>query len=181
MAALEHHAKYSLSDEGKVYHAINFGEDYPGYKPTADDMPDDKPRDNDQRFCYYTNVKVWDACQVREERTLRVAFDKVSTWLDLGLSNNPSLTAVFPPSQEEANQGTAAHKPDGKGARKRQSSVPPGSDTAKAKQAKAQSDEKDKKAGAGKGRMPSIPKQDLSAIAVQLATKVQTVTPSLKT
>ena len=30
MAALEHHARYSLSDEGKIYHAINFGEDYPG-------------------------------------------------------------------------------------------------------------------------------------------------------
>ena len=63
---------------------------------------------------------------------------------------------------------------------KRQSSVPPGSDTAKAKQAKAQSDEKDKKAGVGKGRIPSIPKQELSAIAVTLAARVQTVAPSLK-
>ena len=86
---------------------------------------------------------------------------------------------MFPPSQEEVNQGTTANKPTGKGARKRQSSVPPGSDTDKAKQARAQSDEKDKKAGAGKGRIPSIPKQELSAIAVTLAAKVQTVIPSL--
>ena len=140
-------------------------------KPKDDEMPDDKPLDNDQRFCYYTNVKAWDTCQVKEERTLRVASDKVNAWLDLGLSTNPSLTAVFPPSQEEANQGSTANKSTGKGARKRQSSVPPGSDTAKAKQAKAQSDEKDKKAGVGKGRIPSIPKQELSAIAVTMAAK----------
>ena len=87
---------------------------------------------------------------------------------------------MFPPSQEEANQASMAAKPTGKGARKRQSSVPLDSDTAKAKQAKAQSDEKDKKAGAGKGRIPFIPKQELSAIAVTLAAKVQTVIPSLK-
>ena len=162
MAALEHHGRYSLSDEGKVYHAINFDEDYPGYKPKDDEMPDDKPRDNDQRFGYYTNVTVWDTCQVKEERTLRVASDKVNAWLDLGLSTNPSLTAVFPPSQEEANGGSTANKPTGKGARKRQSSVPPGSDTAKAKQAKAQSDERDKKAGVGKeGYLPSLNKNCL--------------------
>ena len=110
-------ARYSLSDEGKVYHAINFGEDHPGYKPKDDEMPDDKPHDNDQRFCYYTSVKVWDTCQVKEERTLRVASDKVNAWLDLGQSNNPILTAVFPQSQEEANQGSTAHKPTGKGSK----------------------------------------------------------------
>ena len=179
MAAMMHHAQYSLSDEGKVYHAVNFGEDYPGYRPADVDMPDDKPGDNDQRFGYYTNVKVWTSCQVKEERTLRVASDKVNAWLDLGLPNNPSLTAAFPPSQEEANQGSTANKSNGKGARKRQSSVPPDSDTAKAKQAKLQSDEKDKKAGAGKGRIPSIPKQELSAIAAKLVDKVQTVIPHL--
>ena len=48
-------------------------------------------------------------------------------------------------SQEEANQATAASKKAAKGARKRSSSVPPGSDTAKAKQAKAQADAKEKK------------------------------------
>ena len=152
MAALEHHARHSLSDEGKVYHAINFGEDYPGYKPSGDDMPSDKPSNNDQRFGYYTHVRMWDKCQVKEERTLRVASDKVNAWLDLGYSNNPTLTADFPPSQQEANQASAASRSNGKGARKRQSSVPPDSDTAKAKQAKAQADDKDKKKRCREGK-----------------------------
>ena len=157
MAALLHHAQHSLTDEGKVYHAINFGEDYPGYRPADVDMPDDKPRDSDQRFGYYIEVKVWNSCQVKEERTLLVASDKVTAWLDLGMSNNPNLTATFPPSQEEANQGGAAKKPTGKGTRKRQSSVPPDSDTAKAKQARAQSDERIRRQVQGKeGYLPSL-------------------------
>ena len=86
---------------------------------------------------------------------------------------------MFPPSQEDANQGNIASKKPGKGARKRQSSVPPGSDTAKAKQARAQTDEGDKKAATEKGRIASIPKQELSAIAVKLTAKVQTVIPTL--
>ena len=106
MAALFHHAQQSLTNECKVHHAINFGEDYPGYRPADVDMPDDKPRANDQSFDYYTEVKVWTSCQVKEERRLCVASDKVTAWLDLGVSNSPSLTAAFPPSQEEVNQGS---------------------------------------------------------------------------
>ena len=160
-AALEHHARHSLSDDGKVYHAITFGEDHPGYKPKDDELPSDKD------------------CQVKEERTLRVASDKVQSWLDLGYTSNPDLTAVFPPSQEEANQATTASKKAGKGARKRPSSVPPGSDTAKAKQARAQADAGEKKAATEKVRIPTIPKQELSAIAVKLTAKVRSVVPTL--
>ena len=142
-------------------------------------MPTDKPGNNDQRFCYYTNVKWWKECQVKEERTLRVASDKVQSWLDLGYTDNPDLTAVFPPSQEEANQGTTASKKTGKGARKRPSSVPPGSDTAKAKQARAQAEGGEKKAATEKVRITIFPKQELSAIAAKLTAKVQSVIPTL--
>ena len=117
-AALEHHANHSLSDDSKVYHAITFGEDHPGYKPRDDELPSDKPVNNDQRFCYYTEVKWWKDCQVKEERTLRVASDKVQGWLDIGYVDNPDLTAVFPPSQEEANQATTASKRPEKGQRR---------------------------------------------------------------
>ena len=178
-AALEHHARHSLSDDGKVYHAITFGEDYPGYKPRDDESPSDKPVNNDQRFCYYTEVKWWKECQVKEERTLRVASDKVQSWLDLGYTTNPDLTAVFPPSQEEANQATTANKKGGKGARKRPSSVPPGSDTTKAKQARAQADTREGKANTKEGRIIAIPKQELSAIAAKLTAKVRSVIPTL--
>ena len=142
-------------------------------------MPRDKPKDNDQRFCYYTNVKWWKECQVKEERTLRVASDKLQSWLDIGYLNNPDLTAEFPPSQEETNQGTTANKGKGKGTRKRPSSVPPGSDTAKAKQAKAQADSGEKKAATEKVKLTAIPKKELSAIAVKLTAKVQSVIPTL--
>ena len=77
VAALQEHERSSYTDDGKVYHAINFGQDHPNYKPTGDDVPNDRPKDNDPRFCYYTNVKRWDTCQVTEERTIRVATDKV--------------------------------------------------------------------------------------------------------
>ena len=177
-AALEHHANYSLTDDSRVYHAITFGEDYPDYKPANDEMPSDKPEDNDQRFCYYTEVRRWNECQVKEERTLRVASDKVQSWLDIGDTILDS-TAVFPPSQEEANQATAASKKAAKGAKKRPSSVPPGSDTAKAKQAKAQADAKEKKPVAEKVKVPTIPKQELAAIATTLTNKVRTVVPTL--
>ena len=169
-----------MTDDSKVYHKITFGEDRPGYKPKDDDLPSDKPVNNDQRFCYYTEVKWWKDCQVKEERTLRVASDKVQGWLDIGYTNNPDLSAVFPPSQEEANQATTANKKAGKGAKKRPSSVPPASDTAKAKQAKAQSDAGEKKAAAEKVRRPTIPKHELSAIAAKLTTKVRTVVPTLE-
>ena len=46
---------FCLIDDSKVYHPINFGEDYPGYRPTGNDMPTDRPKDNDQRFYYHTN------------------------------------------------------------------------------------------------------------------------------
>ena len=138
MTALLHHAQYSFTDDARVYHAIKFGEDFPNYRPSPDDMPDDKPRDNAQRFSYYTTVKLWHTCQAREERTIRVASDKVEQWFDLGQSVNPSLTAIFPPSQEQVNQAKLKRQVDptdnpiGKGGRKRPSSVPPDSDTAKA-------------------------------------------------
>ena len=145
MAALEHNNTYSLIDDSKVYHPIKFGEDYPGYRPKGDEMPTDRPIDNDQRFCYYTNVRVWKTSQVPEERTHRIASDKARLWLDAVQNTNPDIQVDFPPSQVEANQTIAAAKSSGKGARKRQSSVPPESDTAKAKQGKAKADEKDKK------------------------------------
>ena len=95
-------------------------------------------------------------------------------------NTNPDIQVNFPPSQVEANQTIAAAKSSGKGARKRQSSVPPESDTAKAKQARAKADEKDKKAGKGKGRIPSIPKQELATTAAALASKVNEIYPSLR-
>ena len=177
-AALGHHANYSLTDDSRVYHAITFGEDHPGYKPANDEMPSDKPENNDQRFCYYTEVRRWNECQVKEERTLRVASDKVQSWLDIG-DTILDETAVFPQSQEEANQATAASKKAAKGAKKRPSSVPPGSDTAKAKQAKAQADAKEKKPVVEKVRIPTIPKQELAAIATTLTNKVKSAVPSL--
>ena len=185
--ALLHHARYSFTDEGKAYHAIQFGEDFPNYRPSDDDMSNDKPRENDQRFSYYTEVKLWHTCQAREERTLRVATDKVDHWLDVGQSVNPTLTAVFPPSQKDVNQAKLnrqAGSTDTKtaiGGRKRPASVPPDSDTAKAKQAKAQSDAKGAKGGVGKGRIPSIPKQGLTVIiAAAMEAKVKKDIPSLK-
>ena len=168
-----------MSDDSKVYHAIAFGEDHPGYKPGDDELPSDKPANNDLRFCYYKQVKWWNESQANEERTLRVASDKVQSWLDIGHVTDLDLTAVFPPSQEEANQATTASKKTGKGARKRPSSVPPGSDTAKAKQAKAQSDAGEKKTVADKVRIPTIPKQDLAAIAATLTAKVKSAVPTL--
>ena len=133
---------------------------------------------NDQRFCYYTEVRRWNECQVKEERTLRVASDKVQSWLDIGVTILDP-TAVFPPSQEEANQATTASKKAAKGAKKRPSSVPPGSDTAKAKQAKALADAKEKKPVTDKVRMPTIPKQELAAIAVTLTNRVRAAVPTL--
>ena len=170
--ALRHNKMYSLIDDSKVYHPINFGEDHPGYRPTGSEMPKDRPKDNDQRFYYHTNVKVWKTTQVPEERTLRVATDKVRLWLDPPQNTDTDLKADFPPSQVEANQTIAAAKASGKGRRKRQSSVPPGSDTAKAKQARSAAEEKGKKAGKGKGRIPSIPKQALATTAATLASRV---------
>ena len=180
MAALEHNNTYSLTDDSKVYHPIKFGEDYPGCRPKGNEMPTDRPSDNDQRFCYYTNVRVWKTSQVREERTHRVASDKVRLWLDAVQNTNPNIQVDFPPSQVEANQTTTAAKSSGKGARKRQSSVPPESDTAKAKQARSRADEEDKRAGKGKGRIPSIPKQALATTAAALASKVNETYTSLR-
>ena len=179
-AALEHNKIYSLMDDSKVYHPITFGEDNPDYRPRGDEMPKDRPKDNDQRFCYHSDVKLWKTTQVVEERSLRVASDKVRLWLDAVQNTCPDIRAEFPPSQVEANQATAAAKASGKGARKRQSSVPPGSDTAKAKQARSMAEEKGKKGGKGKGRIPSIPKQALAATAAALADKVSELYPSLR-
>ena len=109
-----------------------------------------------------------------------MAADKVRLWLDAVQNTNPDTQADFPPSQAEANQTVAAAKSSGKGARKRQSSVPPESDTAKAKQARSMAEEKGKKAGKGKGRLPSIPKQALATTAAALATKVNEMYPSLR-
>ena len=109
-----------------------------------------------------------------------MASDKVRLWLDAVQNTCPDLKADFPPSQVEANQTVAAAKSSGKGARKRQSSVPPGSDTAKAKQARSMAEEKDKKAGKGKGRIPSIPKQALATTAAALASRVNDMYSSLR-
>ena len=79
-AALLHNSIYSLIDDSKIYHPINFGEEHPDYRPRGDDMPSDRPRDNDQRFCYHTTVKVWKTSQVHEERTLQMATDKAREW-----------------------------------------------------------------------------------------------------
>ena len=61
-------------------------------------MPDDRPRDNDQRFSYYANVTRWGTCQVAEERTTRVATDKFKLWLD-----TPDQPITFPPTQEDVS------------------------------------------------------------------------------
>ena len=59
-----------------------------------------------------------------------MASDKVRLWLDAVQNTNPDIQVDFTPSQVEANQKIATAKSSGKGARKRQSSVPPESDTA---------------------------------------------------
>ena len=122
------------------------------------------------------------SCQVTEERTIRVATDKVSRGLLL-----PDLTATLPPSQVEVNQtaATAAGRQSAKGAKKRQSSVPPDSDTARAKQSKKEADaaktaESSQKAGAGKGRPRALSKQEQNGVAVQLIAKVQEKVTDLK-
>ena len=178
--ALTHNKIYSLIDDSKVYHPITFGEDNPDYRPRGDEMPKDRPKDNDPRFCYHSNVKLWKTTQVVEERSLRVASDKVRLCFDAVQNTCPDIKTEFPPSQAEANQATAAAKASGKGGRKRQSSVPPGSDTAKAKQARSMDEEKGKKGGKGKGRIPSIPKQALAATAAALADKISELYPNLR-
>ena len=170
--ALRHNKTYSLTDDSKVYHPIKFGEDHPGYRPTGSEVPKDRPKDNDPRFYYHTDIKVWKTTQVSEERTLQVATDKIRSWLESPQNADAHLKIDFPPSQAEANQPSGGAKASGKGSRKRQSSVPPGSDTAKAKQARSAVDEKGKKGGKGKGRIPSIPKQALATTAGVLASKV---------
>ena len=178
--ALTHNKIYSLIDDSKVYHPINFGEDHPDYRPTGDEMPKDRPKDNDQRFSYHTNVKVWKTSQVHEERTLQMATDKARLWRQPPQNIDADPKVDFPPSQVEANQTVAAAKVSGKGARKRQSSVPPGSDTAKAKQARSMVEEKDKKAGKGKGRIPSIPRQALASTAAAMASRINEMYTSLR-
>ena len=85
--------------------------------------------------------------------TTPIATDKVRLWLDAPQNTDTDLKADFPPSQVDANQTIAAAKASGKGRKKRQSSVPPGSDTAKAKQARSMAEEKDK--GEGKDTLHS--------------------------
>ena len=58
--------------------------------------------------------------------------------------------------------------------------MPPGSDTAKAKQARSAIEEKGKKGGKGKGRIPSIPKQALATTAGVLASRVTEMYPGLR-
>ena len=178
--ALRHNKTYSLTDDSKVYHPIKFGEDHPGYRPTGSEMPKDRPKDNDPRFYYHTDIKVWKTSQVPEERTLQVATDKVRIWLESPQNADAHLKIDFPPSQAEANQPSGGAKASGKGSRKRQSSVPPGSDTAKAKQARSAVEEKGKKGGKGKGRIPSIPKQALATTAGVLASRVTEMYPGLR-
>ena len=78
-----------------------------------------------------------------------MANDKARLWRQPPQNIDTDPNAVFPPTQVEANQMVATAKASGKGARKRQSSVPPGSDTAKAKHAKAMAEEKGKKGWKG--------------------------------
>ena len=155
-AALAHNETYSSIDDSRIYHPITFGEEYPGYRPKADEFPTDRPKDNDPRFCYHTTIKLWKNSQVSEERTHRIATDKARPWLDALQNINPDIQVTFPSTQEETDQAIAAAKAAKQGARKRQSSVPTESDTAKAKQARAQAEEGEKKAGKGKeGYLPS--------------------------
>ena len=134
-------------------------------------MPRDRPKDNDPRFYYHTNIKVWKTTQVPEERTVRIATDKVRPWLEAPQNADAHLKIDFPPSQVEANQASAGAKASGKG-KKRQSSVPPGSETARLSKRGRWLEEKGKKGGKGKGRIPSIPKQALATTAGALASRV---------
>ena len=179
-AALAHNETHSSIDDSKIYHPITFGEEYPGYRPKADEVPTDKPKDNDPRFCYHTTIKLWKNSLVSEERTHRIATDKARPWLDAVQNINPDIQVIFPSTQQETDQAIAAAKASKQGARKRQSSVPPESDTAKAKQARAQAEEGEKKAGKGKGRIPAIPKQELATAATALATRVSETHPNLR-
>ena len=179
-AALVHNDTYSSIDDSRIYHPITFGEEYPGYRPKADEVPTDRPKDNDPRFCYHTTVKLWKNSQVSEERTHRIATDKARPWLDALQNINSDIQVIFPSTQEETDQAIAAAKASKQGARKRQSSVPPESDTAKAKQARAQAEEGEKKAGKGKGRIPAISKQELATAATALATRVNDAHPNLR-
>ena len=127
-AALRAHAQNHDKVDAKVYHAINFGQDYPDYKQKDEELPDDRPQDNDKRFSYYDDVVRWDTCQVAEERTFNTAVDKTRSWL---LSSD--MLVNFPLSQEESNRAAAKERQSGKGAKRRQTSVPPDSDTARPK------------------------------------------------
>ena len=111
-AALQEHAQYHDTDDGKVYHAIKFGQDYPDYKPKDNELPDDRPQDNDKRFSYYTDVMRWDTCRVIEERTIQNASDKTKSWMVY-----PDMLVSFPLSQEESNRVVAMEKQPGKGAK----------------------------------------------------------------
>ena len=171
-AALLHNEIYSLIDDSKIYHPITFGEEYPGYRPKADEA--------NPRFCYHTTIELWKNSQILEERTHQNATEKARPWIEALQNINPDTQVIFPSTQKETDQAIAAAKAAKEGARKRQSSVPPESDTAKAKQARAQAEEGEKKAGKGKGRVPAIPKQELATAATALAAKVSESHPNLR-
>ena len=86
--ALRHNKAYSLTDDSKVYHPIKFGEDHPGYRPTANEMPKDRPKDNDPRFYYHTDIKVWKTTQVTEptRSSMRSSSSRRSSYAMEGLA-----------------------------------------------------------------------------------------------
>ena len=83
----------------------------------------------------FAEVTRWDTCQVTDQRTIDCAMDKTKSWVI-----SPDMQVSFPISQKESNKPVVAERSTGKGAKRRQSSVPPDSDTARAKQSKKDAD-----------------------------------------
>ena len=122
----------------------------------------------------------WDTCQVTEERTIENATDKTKSW-----TVYPDMIVSFPLSQEKSNKAAAVEKQPGKGAKRRHSSVPPDSDTARAKQSKkdadaAQAKGQDPDAALRKGRPRALTRSESTAISSHFLEKMKEQVPNLR-
>ena len=134
----------------------------------------------DKRFSYYTDVMRWDTCQVTDERTLENATDKTKSWTVC-----PDMLVSFSLSREESNKAAVVEKQPGKGAKRRQPSAPPDSDTARAKQSKkdadaAQAEKQDPKDAPKKGRPRALSRSESTAISNHFLEKIKEQVPNLR-
>ena len=128
-----------------------------------------------------------DTCQVTDPRTIDNAMDKTKSWMVI-----PNMLVAFPLTQEGSNQAAALERQrqlklekERKGAKRRQSSVPPNSDTARAKQSKKDSDaakagEQAPQVPIGKGRPRGIDRGELNTISSQFLTEIKKKVLDLK-